>query len=248
MIGRFEDDINVIPLNIQAIQNNIVITSPYRLRCSILRSRCRLIILDESVRMLAALNNTPKSTDHTMIMIAGLQKLTIAEAESHVASLQSKIAQCDAKNAKRLEVEFRLVQASFYLILRALDVLSDLDVETSLSRAWQLCRYYPETAGKLTSSWTVMKTAISSGQHTANLLQSREIWWSWPKHAIGYLEHCQSGHPYSRKTMDGCPECGRAVEEEATTKPKRKAVDPQNYLKENDFVAAMRRQTLDDSK
>jgi hypothetical protein len=70
------------------------------------------------------------------------------------------------------------------------------------------------------------------------LYSSRNIWWSWPRHITGNLQHCSKyAHPYSGTTWDDCPECGREVRKLA-------ALDPNRLLKENDFVAAIKTQSL----
>lgn len=243
MVQRFEENVARLPtfLGIAAANGDIEINPFWRLRFDALFSRCRLIVLDESLRMTAALRNMKNPSDHTMLVTAGIQDMTITEAKKHVAALELSILACEHKNLKRLEAEARLVQACFYLVLREFGATSDYDVNASLSKIWTLCQSFPDTAGLLMSTYIAVRTVVGGGQRPSNLYKSRDLWWTWPKHVVGSLGHCKSGHPYSSETWCGCPECGREV-----SKPD--PVNPQNFLKEDAFVVAMREQIFDGSR
>ncbi len=228
-------------LGVEASDNETDVNSSWFLRFEALFSRARLIVLEEAMRMIIALRSMTNPSDHTLLTIIAIEEMTIDEGKHHVAALKGLIAACEEKNLKRLEAELRLVQACFHLVLRELGAPSDYDVDASLSKSWTLCHTFPDTAGLLISTCIAVRTVVGGGQRPPNLYKARDIWWTWPKHVVGNLESCQFGHPFSGETWSGCPECGR----EAT---KTKPINPQKYLKETDFVAAMGKQTFDSNK
>lgn len=191
--------------------------------------------------MIIALKAMRNPSDHTLIMIGAIEDMTVTEAKEHVAALKNFISDCEEKNLKRLEAEFRLIQACYHFVLSELGTPPDYDVDASLSKTEALCKSFPDTAGLLMSTHIAIKTVVAGGQRPTNLFKARDIWWTWPRHRVGYLKHCVFGHPYSSETWSGCPECGREAQR---TEP----ADPQKFLKENDFVAAMGKQTFDSNR
>ena len=246
VVQHFEDDIaqlaiflGVSPVPAYNFPN---INLGYRLRFEVLFVRSRLMILEESLRMLGALRSMNDDSEHTSVLIRGLQSLTQDETNQHILSLNNSITECDFKNLKRLETEARLMQVGFYILLRDLGAASDLGCEASLNRIFSLCSTFPDTAGVLLTTYNSMKMVVDGKQCHGNLYTrgSKGIWWSWPAHKVGSLKQCAHGHQYSTSTWPGCPECGREV----VFSPGPKAVDSKEFLKENAFVAAMRTQTF----
>ena len=246
VVQRFEDNIahlavflDISPVPAYEFPN---INLWYRLRFEVLFVRSRLIILEESLRMLGALRSMNDDSEHTSVLIRGLRSLTQDEANQHILSLNKTIAECDFKNLKRLEAEARLMQVGFHILLGDLGAASDLGCEASLNRILSLCSTFPDTAGVLLTTYTSFKMVVNGKQCHGNLYTrgSKGIWWSWPAHKVGSLKQCVHGHQYSTSTWPGCPECGREV----MFSPEPKAVDSKDFLNENAFVAAMRKQTF----
>ena len=233
----FEDNIAGMAtfLGVPVGADELDMTFPYRLRFDALFYRCRLIVLEEGSRMQAALNNIRDNSQHTSIMAETLKAMTIMEAKDHLATIGTAIASCEAKGLKRLETELRLVQTCFHIVLRDSGTRSELDVSTSLARIHSLCQMFPKSAGLLSNTHVAVKAVVDGKQRCGRMYieSSVKVWWSWPKHVTGKLRYCKFGHPYSGETWEECPECGEEVQ-------KPHAVDPQSFLKEQDFVAAMR--------
>ena len=188
--------------------------------------------------MLVALRNLRNTSQHTLLMSEGMRHMTISEAQGYLASLRDVIIDCQSKNLKRLEAEFHLIQIGFHIVLQDVGVTSELKVDISLRKTWDLCHTYPDSAGLLVNTYVAVEDHVRGVRRNGNLYSSRNVWWSWPKHVTGNLQHCSKyGHPYSGATWDGCPECGREVRKLAT-------MDPNRLLKENDFVAVMKAQPL----
>lgn len=243
VVQHFEDDIAKLAvfLGISTVSVDELsdLNLCYRLRFEALLLRSRLIILEESLRMRSALKSLHDDSEHTTVLIRGLQSLTSHEADVNVKALSGIITECEVKNLKRLEAEIRLLQMGFHIVLEYLGLTSSLKVEDSLRRTLSLCQTYPDTAGVLLGAYDACKMVLS-GKRSQGILYihgSIRIWWSWPVHKIGNLKECIHGHQYSASTWPDCPECGREV---APLKPE----DPKRFLKEDAFVVAMRTQTF----
>ena len=181
--------------------------SPYRLRFDALFYRSRLIVLEESLRMLVALKDTRQTSQHTLLMTEGMKNMTISEAQVDLAALRDTTTECQSKDMRRLEAEFHLIQLCFHIVLKDAGVMSELEVDASLRKIWDLCRTYPDSAGLLTNTYAAMKDHIRGVRRhmdplltgiageTSNerrdkrwwslfpacLYSSRNVWWSWPK-------------------------------------------------------------------
>lgn len=216
------------------------ITSPYRLRVDALFYRARLIVSEEGVRMLVALRKIGGTSQHAALLMQFLKDITIEDTSKYITSLRTLITECDTKNLKRLEAEVRLIQLYFHMVLHNVGKTSELEVDASLKRILELCQTYPDTAGLLVDTYNTVKDVIRGRRSTSNMYakDSVDTWWSWPKHHVGNLQHCQYGHPYSGTTWDSCPECGKEV-------PRPEGTSPNDFLKELDFVAAMKATKMD---
>ena len=242
----FEDNIakltvflGIPPMSAYEVPN---INLCYQLRLEVLFVRSRLIILEESHRMLDALRSMNDDSEHTSVLIRGLQSLTQDEANKHIYCLDSIIKESESKNLKRLEAEIRLIQMYFHVLLRDLGAASSLGVEASLHRTLNLCKAYPDTAGALLSMYTAVESMVSGARRCGILYTqgATRVWWSWPAHKVGSLKVCAHGHQYSSSTWPGCPECGREVLSVPGSKPE----DSGQFLKEGAFLVAMRTQTF----
>ena len=201
---------------------------PFKLRFDSLYFRCRLIILEESVRMIDLTDVLRTTSQHMLALNEGLRILTMTETHKHVAAIHTTIEQCNLKGIKRLEVELRLMQASFNLILRSLSSFDNKDIETTMAKTLSLCIKYPSTAGMFMSAYKSAKLALDGHSSPTNLYakETRSFWWKWRDYELGNLNSCVFGHPYSGTTFGGCPECGR---EKDTT-------DYNSFLHEDAFL------------
>lgn len=246
VVQLFEDDMAklAIFLGISHVSGDELpgINLCYGLRFGALFFRGRVIVLEESLRMLGALRSMDDNSEHTAVLIRGLQTLTGEEANTNIKVLNGIITECETKNLKRLEVEIRLVQIWFHIILKDLGAPSILKVEDSLRRTHSLCQTYPDTAGVLLKTYDLFKLVLCGERRHVNLYTRglTPTWWSWPAHRIGNLKNCVYGHQYSASTWPDCPECGREV----SPSPKPEPVDPERFLDEDAFMVAMRTQTF----
>lgn len=245
-IQRFRDDV-VLPFeatiaSLPALYNILeCITGAdqtFRLRFDALFYRCRLITLDEAVRMLAPLEAMCDRSEHSSLLTNGIRRMTIEEAKQRELDIEASIQECNLKKMKRLETEFRLFQLCFQIVPHDLGARNFIGAEANLQRVLELCETFPDTAGLFMPSYQNIRRIISGYQQQRNRLYTSEIrgtWWSWPRHHVGHLKCCDNGHWYSHKAWpSGCPECGREV-------PKPEPVDPKKFLKEDAFVVAMRK-------
>lgn len=93
------------------------------------------------------------------------------------------------------------------------------DACNSLLQAEALIVQYPDTAGQLRFSYDSVKrhweksttTKENATPIAAELWtnEARKFWKDWGNYEIGYLVYCKKGHPYSKRSLAGCPECGR---------------------------------------
>ena len=217
-----------------------VANSPFILRFESLYHRCRLQILEDAIFAIDEVKKLDQST-HTSILLQGLHTLIITEAQELITRLDTVITASAFKALKRLEVEFRLIQLHFHIILTKLGISSHVNVQTSVGIALDLCYEYPDTAGIFLPSCNALKRGLEKGTRDWNIdLYSKNasmLWKKWGAHEVGCLRHCVNGHPYSGYTFAECPECGRRVE------PKTKIEDTTDYasfLKEDEFVAKMK--------
>ena len=246
VVQLFEDDMaklaDFLGICLQSNSEFPYGTFSYGIRFEALIFRTRLIVLEESLRMRGALRSLNDDSDHTTILIRGLESMTKDEASKHIKILHSIIKECKIKNLKRLETEIRLIQMCFYIVLRDLGAPGDMDVEASLRETLSLCRTYPDTAGVLFTVYKKIRLVLGGERLHRDLYaqSSKKIWWSWPAHKVGCLKQCIHGHQFSTLTWPRCPECG--WEESASPEPE--PLQPKDILKEDDFVVAMRTQVF----
>lgn len=237
VVQKFDHDLENLAnfLGVPAETNQIEMTLPYRLRFDALYYRARLISLEEGIKTIESLRKIANASQHTLLLVEGIQRMTIHEAKEHLPKLSLVIEICETKNLKRLEAEIRLIQICYHNVLKEVGTLSGLDIEASFRRTLDLCQRYPDTAGLLLSTWSAMRDVVSGIRRYSNMYtqNARDIWWTWPRHKIGHLQHCRYGHPYSSLVWTDCPECGREV-------PKKVPVSPNTFLKEKEFVEAMK--------
>lgn len=111
--------------------------------------------------------------------------------------------------------------------------------EDWLEQAGTLVSKYPTTAGKLKSSVESIRLYWRGKKATAELwtAESQKLWDIWGTFEVGSLIYCEHGHPYPSKACQGCPECGRLVEE---TAPEDR-VDYESYLDRDKFLTHMKK-------
>lgn len=209
----------------------------FRLRHDSLFYRCRLVSLEESVRMLKILDAMAPSSQHMRTLTHGLRSVTSSQATDNILAIQSSIEQCETRNLKRLEVEMRLLQLAFHVILMIVGSDSKKDeIVACKDQIKRLCDEYPDTAGKFRRSYMALDPSINSKVmlEDINYRETWEFWRKWGKYEIGDVKYCSLGHPYSGNTFAGCPECGRHV-------AKADVADIARHLHEDAFVEHMRR-------
>lgn len=209
---------------------------PFKIRHDSLFYRCRLATLEESIRMLKIVDGMSPTSQHMKTLIQGLREVTSIQALENVVAMQSSIEQCEIQSLKRLEVEMRLLQLAFHMILVILGSTSEINPLACKDRIKSLCASYPDTAGKFCRSYMSLNQSASRGKvlDDINYKETWEFWRKWGKHETGDVMYCLSGHPFSGKTFAGCPECGRKV-------PKAPEVDCGKFLHEDAFIEQLKK-------
>ena len=210
---------------------------PFKLRYDFLYYRCREVTLEDALQLFQHMRELDQTSRHIAIITEGLRIKILEQSLENIRGLASRIIDSEASNLKRLEVELRLLQISFYMIVRALDTDNDLDVPASLTRIKHLCAQYPDTAGNLSQAFRSQKAYYEGGPAPKHFIEwnrtsVEELWKKWGSHKVGHLQYCRFGHPYSTETFKDCPECGR----EARPAPPKKVVDYNKFLHEDAFM------------
>lgn len=212
---------------------------PFKLRHDLLYHKCRLVTLQEAVNMRKFMLPFAEALPHVKMLVDGLLLITLEQAADNINAMDLLIAEAGSTQLKSLEVELRLIQISFYMILHALEVKHDLDTKASLRRIVKTCNYYPIAAGPYIRSYRLLQSFCNGREPPRKLFgrESRQYWWKWGRHEVGHLTSCPNGHPYSGKTFDECPECeGKAPQVEV---PAPEPVDYSQYLQEDAFLKQM---------
>ena len=233
---RFDRDIERLEifLGVPVAAEDVRLASAYDLRFYTLLYRARLIVLEESSRILVTLRTMRNDSRHTSVMVEGIQRLTVREAKEYLVGIHRIVVDCRAKNLKRLEVEARLIQLCFYVLLRNLGQNSDLNVHTSIDRILHLCQTYPDTAGLLSHLCNTVKEVIAGVRSEANFYtkELESTWWvgpKWPVRQVTHIEYCRYGHIYSNVETADCPECGRKVQKSVPVNSNA-MMDPEAFL------------------
>ncbi len=177
-----------------------------------------------------------QSSQHMSVLYHGLREMTIQQARQNAEMLQSSISECEAQDLKRLEVELRLIQVSFRVIL-VTGGIWNLDLKPNFDKARATCAQFPDTAGVFFPIYQSLRQSYEGKPSSKELYtrENREFWRLWGHYKTGKLSYCQYGHPYSTSVFPGCPECGREV----VPKKEDEAVNYNNFLREQDFVMQM---------
>ena len=236
IVKPFESAMTSLALFLNGSNNFCGPNAALKLRLDTLYQRCRLIVLEESVRIVKTLEAMTEQSQHTTVLVEGLRHLTITQARHQLWQLASIVAECEMKHLKRLECEARLIQACFHLVLRELgEANATSKADENLHKAQRLCDTYPETAGLLLPTYENIRRSFSPDRRKVKTFYAREfkdIWWYWPRHKEGALKQCLNGHTYSGLTWSECPECGREVEKPESLPP--------TPLQDQAFVVAMK--------
>lgn len=117
-----------------------------------------------------------------------------------------------------------------------------VEMAENIKAAEDLCKHYPRTAGKLLQSLTELPRFFAQSAlqipPTIPTRQTRETEQRLGEHQLRCLTECDNGHPYSTATFeDGCPEC-----EEAVLDIEQQVKKNNEFLREDEFLAHMRRQ------
>lgn len=212
---------------------------PFKLRYDLLYHKCRLVTLQEAVNMRNFMCSFAEAIPHIKALVDGLLLITIEQATDNIEALDLLLTEADSAQLKSLEVELRLVQISFFMVLHTLGVKHDLDIHASLRQVFKTCNYYPTAAGPYLRSYRLLKSFCNGMEAPRKLFgrETRQYWWKWGRHEVGHLKSCPNRHPYSSKTFDECPECeGKAAQVEL---PAPEPVDYSQFLQEDAFLAQM---------
>lgn len=212
---------------------------PFKIRHDSLFYRCRLTTLEESMQMLKVVGGMGPTSQHMKALIQGLREITRTQALDNIVAIQSSIEECEIRSIKRLEVEMRLLQFAFHMILVVLGSTSEINPAVCKDKIKSLCSHYPDTAGKFCRSYASLNLSANREKmlDDINYRETWEFWRKWGKHETGNVMYCPSGHPFSGKTFPGCPECGRKI----VLAPKIEVVDCGKFLHEDAFIEQLKR-------
>lgn len=210
----------------------------FDLRFDLLFFRCRLAALQEARRISDFLRPLRDPSEQIQALAQCLRTLVSEESMQNMVTATEGIQKCEERNMKCLEVEFRLMQLCYCMVARLSGARPRLDTQTSCEKVIQLCRQYPDTAGKFLKSYRSLKRSLDGFQSPGQIYTSEtaDVWRRWVKYKVGHLARCKYAHPYSTATFDGCPECGRELEDVVIPEP----IDYESYMKNDEFLARMR--------
>lgn len=188
------------------------------------------------LRVLEAIGST---SQHMKTLIQGLRDITVIQARDNISAIQSSIGECKSRTLKRLEVEMRLLQLAFHMVLVVLGTDSKLEILYCKDQIKSLCTTYPDTAGKFHRSYMALNPSIHCGKllNDINYKDTWEYWRKWGKYETGDVMYCRFGHPFSGKNFSDCPECGKEV----VKPPQVDVVECAKHLHEDAFVECLKK-------
>ena len=225
-ITNFRDEV-VLPFQIsihklERFLNNPAILPaqvlPFQLRHDVLYYLCRLTVMEEAIRLYQHFMHADVSSQQVEILKIGLKMKAQDQIKGYLQALDANIDQSKVLHLKRLEVEFRLLQITFWVILyRHFNLQVELDVDGSLEECRLLCGTWPDSAGLLTPILETVQSKYKSNEGSLpveewNRSSLRYLWRGWGNYQhAGRLDHCRFHHPYPRISFRDCPECGREI-------------------------------------
>lgn len=252
------------------------------LRFTILEHRARNLWICDCLRVSEYLLGLDDPSLEVQRMGEVLQIQASKECWKGIAECEEAITKAAMAEAPAIEVEIRLQQIQLSHLLD-IALAGESGVESpaptmapeapseSLDKALQLCRRFPDTAGRFSGlvigfgkggnadrnkSKDIKATgghlsgyALSNLPRTSNF-ESCQTELAWGEHGVGCLEICtRGGHPYSREMKgkldggEGCPECGREQvgEWEKVERMKEEGRRAGECLFEDRFLEAMRK-------
>ncbi|KAI4208323.1 MAG: hypothetical protein LQ348_000247 [Seirophora lacunosa] len=249
LITRFRDDVvhkagDDVVQTIRLLGNTYTTATPmlpFKCRLDLLYLHCRLVMLQEATRIIQFVKKAHDSK-FLEVLIAKLRLGILAEAEEQIDEAELLMEQCRSRALRRLETEILMIQVCFVTLIKQLvgAGTKHLDkAEDWLEQAGTLVSKYPTTAGKLKSSVESIRLYWRGKKATAELwtAESQKLWDIWGTFEVGSLVYCEHGHPYPSKACQGCPECGRLVEERAA----EDRVDYESYLDRDKFLTHMKK-------
>ena len=220
LVLPFEDNLQrLVPfVNNPDVLAQVVPTFQFRYR--LVYYLCRLVTLEDGLKVFQYLSQLDDIDPHTFILIEGLKAKISDHSIAELKSLETTIAESTAGYLPRIEVELRLAQLGFHSILKGLAVNSAIDPKTSLEKIHQLCQRFPETAGKLAGPVKEFEQRLKTakgGEVAGRFLDiygkgSKDLVFKLGGWKVGGLTHCAHHHPYSTNSFSSCPECGREVQ------------------------------------
>jgi hypothetical protein len=255
----------------------------FSLRFALIHRRATNIWIADSLRVSRHLAGLADPSLEVQRMAEVLRLRASTECEKNISECEEAIIH--AGHAPSIEVETRLQLAQSRLLLYtasasafgppspspsreherernntpAFPTSSEAD-DSNLQQALQLCRRFPDTAGRFTglvnaflkcnragcslqgASPPTMASSLSPTYTTA----TRRAEFAYGEWVLGCLRFCKgAGHPYCEALFDGCcPECGREVPVRDQGKEGEKEFRAFSAsLREGDFLAAMGRAT-----
>jgi hypothetical protein len=210
-------------------------TPTFTLRLSILQRRARNLWIFDCLRMSKYLENLEDPSLEVQRMGKLLRFRASKESWKGIGECEEVLSRTE--NLPAIEVEVRLQQIQLHHLLNiALAEGAGAQHETpsmaseapteSLQQAMELCRRFPDTAGRFTNLVTNFCKASQNKKQSrtaftlstlpqTHAFETCRTEWLWGEHVVGHLEICErAGHPYCAANVAegkwaGCPECGR---------------------------------------
>ena len=223
-LTRFRDEI-VIPFedNLQRLVTfvhnpNILgeVVPTYGFRYRLVYYLCRLVTLEDGLRVFQHLGTLGELDRHTSTLMEGLKASILDHSCAELKSLETTIANAKVAHLPRVEVELRIVHLGIHLILKGIAADSGVNVNETFDKIESLIQRFPDTAGKMAGPSKDLKALMKDGRKDPKFLTiygkgSRDLVFKLGNHKVGSLTHCQYRHPYSAACFETCPECGMEV-------------------------------------
>lgn len=153
------------------------------IRLESLHYRCKLIALEENIRMSKHVSTLAEQSQHMKLLHEGLRRVRIPQILSGLGNVDSIIDQCRGGKLQRLEAELRLCRESSRFARSKLgddDAVSNSEVE--LRQILSFCQRYPQAAGHLLPACQTMRSVLIGHRTESHGLYNKstgEAWWTW---------------------------------------------------------------------
>ena len=153
------------------------------IRLESLHLRCKLIALEENIRMSKHVSTLAKQSQHMKLLHEGLRRVRIPQILSDFDNVNSMIDHCRERRLRRLEAELRLCRESSRFARSTIgdhDAVSSSEVE--LRQILSFCERYSQAAGHLLPACQTMRSVLIGHRTQTHGLYNRntvEAWWTW---------------------------------------------------------------------